>query len=93
MTRAFVHLLDAKGNVVADSDTGAAEDFHLSLFPQNQIIPDRRFVSPDAALLPGKYAIEVGVYQPANGTRLPVWIDNVQSGDDRVLISPSRFCV
>ena len=90
MTRAFVHLLDAKGNVVADSDIGPAEDFHLSLFPQNQIVPDRRILSPDAALPPGKYALEVGVYQPANGARLPVWIDNVQRADDRVLISPLK---
>ena len=90
MTRAFVHLLDPKGNVVADSNTGPAADFHLSLFPQNQIIPDRRVLSPDAALPPGKYALEVGVYQPANGARLPVWIDNVQSANDRVLISPLK---
>ncbi|MBI4789486.1 MAG: glycosyltransferase family 39 protein [Chloroflexi bacterium] len=90
LTRAFVHLLDAQGNVVAESNIGPAEDFHLSHFPQGQIIPDRRVLSPDSALPPGKYALEVGVYQPARDARLPVWIDGAQSADARVLLSPLK---
>ncbi|MCL4489737.1 MAG: glycosyltransferase family 39 protein [Chloroflexi bacterium] len=93
LTDVFVHLLDAQGNVVAGSDAAPADGFPLSLFPQDQIVPDRRILSPDGTLSPGRYSLEIGAYQPANDSRLPVWIDHVRSADDRVLVSPLKVPV
>jgi hypothetical protein len=68
----FVHLLDANGQVVADADSPPFS----GLFPTNrwsvgEIVRDRHTLKiPNVP--PGEYAIEIGMYLPATGARLPI---------------------
>ncbi len=90
-TQVFVHLLDANGSVVAGVDEALAQGYPLGLWRSGQVIPDQHRLAIDASSPPGKYSIEVGVYLPATGARLPVWIDNARAADDRVLIGPLKI--
>ncbi len=86
----FVHLLDWQGAVVTAVDKSAAQGYHSSLLPQNQVIPDRHVLVTDASLAPGRYSIEIGMYRRSNGTRLAVWIDDSRAADDRIILASPK---
>ncbi len=90
-TQVFAHLLDTNGAVVAGVDEAIASGYPLGLWRAGQLLPDQHRLNVDASSPPGKYSIEVGVYLPATGERLPVWIDNARAADDRVLIGPLKI--
>ena len=69
----FVHLTDATGRVVADADSPPSQ----GLFPTDRWTPgetvrDRHTLKAPANLAPGNYGIEVGMYLPSTGARLPI---------------------
>jgi hypothetical protein len=74
----FVHLLDVSQKVVAQHDGiplyGRSP---TSGWLPGEIIADIHELRIPPGLLPGKYLIEVGMYDALNGQRLPV-----SSGDD-----------
>jgi hypothetical protein len=66
----FVHLLDSEGNLAAQFDNPpAAGAYPTSLWDANEIIVDERWLSD---LVPGRYTLQVGLYRPDTGERLPV---------------------
>ncbi len=66
----FVHLLDPDGKLIAQADSPpAAGVYPTSLWDAGEIIADRH---PLPQLAPGHYLIQVGLYRPETGERLPV---------------------
>ncbi len=84
--KVFVHLLDADGRVTAGVDEPPFNEYPPSLLPRDEIFPDHHILSTPTQLPPGRYSLEVGVYAPANDSRLPVWINGAQMPDDRIII-------
>ena len=68
---AFVHLIDAHGNIAAQADRwpgGLPSD----IWAEGQVIVDEYELELPAPAEPGIYQIAVGLYTAANGLRLPV---------------------
>lgn len=70
--RVFVHLVDAQGNIVAQSD-GEPANWRR---PTSGWVPDEFIVDSHALLLPaerpsGPLSLRMGLYDPATGARLP----------------------
>ena len=65
----FVHVLDAAGQVVAQSDAQPRDGaYPTSLWAANEFISDTYTFD----LPPGAYPLELGLYLPETGERLPV---------------------
>jgi hypothetical protein len=83
----FVHVLDSSEKVVAQRDQPPAAGARptSSWFPDDAIL-DRYAIALPATLPPGDYAVEVGLYNPTDGARLPVATDGKPAGD-RIVIA------
>jgi hypothetical protein len=69
----FVHLLDEKGQLVAQTDSAPAGGSRpTSSWGEGEVIVDRHGVLLGDELAPGTYELRVGMYLPATGARLPV---------------------
>ena len=77
----FVHAIDANGQVVAQEDRldAPAEDWQ----PGDLIAQVHRLTLPEQT---GAHWIEIGLYDPNSGERLPVLVDG-QTVDHRVLLA------
>jgi hypothetical protein len=83
----FVHLLGADGQVLAqqDSPPGGGASPTSSWVPGEYITDTYQLpVKPDIPA--GEYHIEIGMYDPATGVRLPVLDAEGRSQADRVLL-------
>jgi hypothetical protein len=79
--RIFVHLLDDQGQVVAQTDSGPVGDSRpTSGWREGEVVVDRHGVLLPAGLVAGEYTVQVGMYLPETGERLPV-----QSADGAAL--------
>ena len=68
---AFVHLLDANGQLVAQHDSlPRAGAYPTTWWQPGQVIEDRHPLVLPPELSPGTYQLVVGLYQQANGERL-----------------------
>jgi mannosyltransferase len=79
--KVFVHLVNADGTLVAQTDTEPGGGFALtSLWTPGESLIDRYgvLVPPDSA--PGEYRLLVGMYG-FSGERLPVTLDGQPAGD------------
>ncbi len=66
----FVHLLDPDDNLIAQADSPPANGaYPTSLWDPGEIIVDEHAIGD---LPPGHYTLQVGLYQPETGERLPV---------------------
>lgn len=86
--RVFVHLIGQENRIAGGSDVIPARGaFPTVYWKPGDTLRDRVAITIDANALPGKYAIEVGVYPVGKpGERL-----TTQPGDDRVLISAIKI--
>ena len=67
----FIHLLDAKGNRVAQSDNQPALWTHpTSSWTPGELVEDRHALALPADLPAGDYTLFAGLYLPASGERL-----------------------
>ena len=84
---AFVHVLSPDGEIVAQRDQppldGARPTSRWS--PGDQVVSQYELVLP-AALPPGDYPIEVGMYDPRNGRRLSV-SGNGGANQNRIIVA------
>ena len=82
----FVHLLDADGNRVAQSDgQPALWSRPTSGWSPGEVIEDRHALSLPADLAPGDYTLVVGLYTPLDGARLLT-----EGGADHVALATIR---
>lgn len=71
---AFVHLLDAAGDLVAQHDGPVAGgDYPMQAWVPGEVVPDRHTLLPDPALPSGDYRIQAGLYTWPTLERLPAW--------------------
>jgi len=69
----FAHLVDANGRVVADADSLPFSGlFPTTRWQVGEVLRDRHLLKLPNDLAPGDYAVEIGMYLPATGARLPV---------------------
>ncbi len=86
--KVFLHLYDAAGNLVAQSDGWA---FHGTrppyTWPPGGIVEDPRMLSLPDTLAPGEYSLDVGLYHPDGSGRLRAYRDGVRQAEDRVVLT------
>ncbi|MBL7183422.1 MAG: glycosyltransferase family 39 protein [Anaerolineae bacterium] len=83
----FTHLLDSESRIWGQKDSvPKAGTYPTTLWVEGEVIADEYeiVVKPDAP--PGQYVIEVGMYLPQSGQRLPVLDELGQVQGDRVLL-------
>ena len=69
----FVHLLGPDGQRYAQADGPPLRGLQpMTHWLEGEILPDRRELQLPADLPPGRYRLEVGLYDPLSGDRLPV---------------------
>jgi hypothetical protein len=69
----FIHLVDERGNIVAQKDNLPVDGFYSTTkWEPREIVRDQYdlVISPDA--LPGEHWLELGMYLPESGERLAV---------------------
>ena len=84
---AFVHLLDQAEHIYAQSDrVPAAGTRPTTGWLPDEVIHDAHTLTlaPDAP--PGRYVLEVGMYDPASGERLRVFDEDGNHAGDRILL-------
>ncbi len=83
----FVHLLDAAGNIVAQGDGVPMEGrYPTSAWAVGESIVDSRSLALPSDLPIGEYRLILGLYNPADGNRLPL----VGQDTDFVLLGQLR---
>lgn len=69
----FTHVIDAEGRIVQQYDAAPADGrYPTGQWRVDTLIEDARSIRFETPLAPGTYRVLVGLYQPADGTRLPV---------------------
>jgi len=82
----FTHLVDERGNIVAQKDNQPVDGFYPTTnWELGEIVRDQYdlVISPEAP--PGQYQLEIGMYLAETGERLRVWDGDSEA--DRVLLS------
>ncbi len=69
----FVHVLDAGGQLVAQSDKLNPGEFPTHRWPTDRYVPDTHRLSLPADLPPGDYTVATGLWVQSEGWRLPVF--------------------
>jgi 4-amino-4-deoxy-L-arabinose transferase-like glycosyltransferase len=71
----FLHLTDTQGNMVTDPADGPplAGDWPTSDWVPGQTVVDTRVITLPAQLPAGAYDLQLGLYDPASGDRLPAY--------------------
>lgn len=86
LVTAFVHLVDAAGNIVAQADRWPGGLPSVTWAP-GQVIVDSYAIEVPPDLAPGDYRWAVGLYTADDGVRLPVMgEDGRRLPDDRLLL-------
>jgi hypothetical protein len=68
---AFVHLLDANGNIVAQSDQAPGRDRPTGQWVAGEYVLDTHLLALPPDLPAGDYSLAAGLYDPISGQRLP----------------------
>ncbi len=83
----FVHLLDSEGQVVSQQDSPPQDGaYPTSAWDAGEVMFDTHVLLLPPDLAPGLYSVQVGLYLPASGERLPV-----AGGGDSVELGPARL--
>ncbi len=83
----FTHLLTPDGQLAAGKDAQPlAGEAPTTSWLAGDYLSDRYEWAIPAGAAPGAYAIEVGMYDPVSGRRLPVTLDGTPQPGDRVLL-------
>ncbi|WP_374687986.1 glycosyltransferase family 39 protein [Promineifilum sp.] len=85
----FVHLVDgATGEIVSQVDTiPVGGQRTTSGWRRGEVVTDAYQLSLPSGLPPGRYHVNVGLYNPDDGTRLPVDLDGVNQPDDQLRLT------
>lgn len=83
----FSHLLDADGVVRGQSDAvPRGGRYPTDQWQGGETIIDRHVLTLAQDAPPGIYRIEIGLYDPADGARLPLSVAGQRQPDDRLLL-------
>jgi hypothetical protein len=86
--KVFLHLYDAEGNLGPQSDGWAYRGTRppYTWWP-HEIVVDPRTLPLPADVAPGRYTVEVGLYTPADGTRLEADVNGSRQPEGRVVLT------
>ncbi|MGQ9683501.1 MAG: hypothetical protein ACUVX9_13250, partial [Anaerolineae bacterium] len=83
----FVHLLDAQGAVRGQHDSAPLNGRRPTTgWVPGEVLVDTYDIPVAANAAPGPHRLEIGLYYPASGARLPVTRGGQPTGDERVLL-------
>jgi hypothetical protein len=89
----FTHLLDGATGVVGQRDGAPREGgAPTSEWEVGEVVVDRYEIPLGAGVAEGELRLEIGLYDPSTGARLPLWREGQQTGDDH-LILPTTITV
>lgn len=84
----FVHLTNEAGEVVAQADGVPVDGFRpTTSWRPGEALVDEHLLWLPADLPPGRYALYVGLYDPATGIRLPLFQDGQPQPDNRLFLT------
>jgi hypothetical protein len=84
----FIHLVDEDGNIVSQLDTVPAGGARpTSGWRAGEIVSDAHVLPIPDELPPGLYRLNVGIYNPDDGTRLPVTVDGAPQPDNQLQLT------
>jgi hypothetical protein len=84
----FIHLVDQAGNIVGQIDTVPAGGARpTSGWRAGEVIADAHVLSIPDDLPPGSYQLNVGLYNPDDGARLPVTVDGAPQPNDQLQLA------
>ncbi len=87
----FTHLLGPDGRVYAQQDNPPQRGEHpTSAWLAGEIVVDRYELRLDPQAPAGEYELEIGMYDPRTGARLPVLLDGVRQPEDRAVLARVR---
>jgi hypothetical protein len=87
----FVHLLDAQQHQLANGDAPPrAGRYPTTVWDAGEVIADVHEITIDPATPPGNYSIELGLYRPESGQRLPEVDAAGKPLDDRIIVPGPR---
>lgn len=82
----FAHLVDSSGRVIADADSPPSSGLYpTDKWRAGESVRDRHILKIPADLAPGNYTIEIGMYRPPNGIRLPIQNGAMQT--DKIVLT------
>ena len=81
--QAFVHVLNAAGELVAQVDKLNPGEYPTRRWPLDRYVPDRYIVNLPSDLPPGEYSVSTGLWVQSEGWRLPVFDGGGQAIGDR----------
>ena len=82
----FIHLVDERGNIVAQKDNPPVDGFYSTTkWETGQIIRDQYDLTISPQAPPGQYQLEAGMYLAETGERLRVWDGSSEA--DKVLLN------
>jgi len=89
----FIHLLDANGQLVAQTDGQPQESrYPTSIWESGEQIKDDHLLILPGDLVPGQYKLFTGLYNLESGQRLPlVAATNVLQSDNRINLSTLKI--
>ena len=72
--KVFIHVIALEGEELASQHDGypANEQIPTNLWIENEYIEDTHEIILPENLLPGRYSIRIGMYDPSSGVRIPV---------------------
>jgi 4-amino-4-deoxy-L-arabinose transferase-like glycosyltransferase len=88
----FTHLLDAQERVWGQNDSIPVQGtYPTTAWVPGEVVTDAYEIGVDAGAPPGRYVLEIGLYDAATGKRLPVLDAEGQTLDNRILLSPVQL--
>ena len=81
--QSFVHVVDARGELVAQSDKLNPGEFPTRRWPTDKYVPDRHQIRLPDDLPPGIYSVLTGIWVQSEGWRLPVFDERGEPIGDR----------
>jgi uncharacterized membrane protein len=88
----FTHLLDKEGQIWGQMDSVPLRgEAPTTSWVTGEIISDQYDIVVDPEAPPGNYVIEIGVYDPSTGQRLPVFANGHSEEGDRLLLEEVKI--
>ncbi len=86
--KVFTHLIDGHDQVIGQQDSiPAGGDRPTTSWLPGEVITDPYLIDVPAGISPGKYWIEIGLYEETSGARLPTFDANGASLGERIVIA------
>ena len=83
----FIHLLDEKGQTVAQRDTAPRYGaLNTTVWPPNELLDDDQSLPLPPNLPSGRYRLQMGIYNPVNNQRLHLLQGTTPTDQDSLIL-------